>query len=191
MAGSINHLRLSVIDAFSVDPASDDDFIAGWERARELLVARGACREMVLYRALRRDVELRFVSFARVPSRGAWEQALSDPAQAAFATSLYELAREHGMHGIEGGVLLIAPVSPPDDEHERMLEDWGRARVVLEEQRGYLGSRLYRSVGPADFLFVELARWSSPLMFARGLQRPDLQRATNYSQAALYQVVRD
>jgi hypothetical protein len=191
MAGSINHLRLSVIDAFSVDPASDDDFIADWDRARELLVAGGACREMVLHRALRRDVELRFVSFARVPSRGAWEQAVSDPAQAAFAASLYELTCEHGTHRIEGGVLLVAPVSPPDDEHDRMLEDWRRARAVLDEQRGYLGSRLYSSLGPADFRFVELARWSSPLMFARALQRPELQRATNYSQAALYQVVRD
>ena len=32
--------------------------------------------------------------------------------------------------------------------------------------------RLHRASGAAEFRFVNVARWSSPLMFARALDRP-------------------
>jgi hypothetical protein len=63
---------------------------------------------------------------------------------------------------------------------------------VLAQQRGYLGTRLHRSVGPADFRFVDITRWSSPLMFARAREEPDFQQAAqalpSASRPALYQV---
>ena len=76
-----------------------------------------------------------------------------------------------------------------------MLAGWDRARELLARQRGYLGARLHRSIGPADFRFVDIARWSSPLMFARALKLPDVHDAVRAmpfrSHPALYQVMRD
>ncbi|HKR97870.1 MAG TPA: antibiotic biosynthesis monooxygenase [Candidatus Dormibacteraeota bacterium] len=66
---------------------------------------------------------------------------------------------------------------------------------MLAEQPGYLGTRLHRSVGPADFRFVNIARWSSPLAFTKAVQRPGFQEAAAAmscaSHPALYQVIRD
>ena len=180
---------LTLVDTFDVIPAADDGFIADWERARELLLAGDACREMVLHRALRRDVDPRFVSLARVLSRPALEAVISDPAYPGLATSLYEVVREHGTPGVEGGVVLVDPITSPDGEDERLLEDWDRSRAVLGEQQGYLGTRLHRRVGSSGFRFVDIARWSSPLMFARALRRSEFQQGTRYSQGALYQPV--
>src|SRR3954452_7406717 len=61
----------------------------------------------------------------------------------------YELVREDGSPDVEGGVVLVhACDAPPDD--------------LPAGRRGYLGSRLYRRLDGAGF--VEVARWSSPLM---------------------------
>jgi heme-degrading monooxygenase HmoA len=178
---------LTLVDTFAVDPAADAGFIADWERARELLRAGGACREMVLHRALRRDVDPRFVSLARLLSRPALEAIISDTAYPGLATTLYEVVREHGTPGIEGGVVLFDPIMSPAGADERLLAEWQRSRAVLGEQQGYLGTRLYRRVGPSGFRFVDIARWSSPLMFARALRRPEFRQGTRCSQAALYQ----
>jgi hypothetical protein len=115
----------------------------------------------VLYRALRPDVAFRFVSVAEGDG--------------------YEVVREDGGGGwdrIPGGVVLIDPFEVPAGEDDAFLAGWDAARGVLAEQQGYLGARLYRATGPADFRFVDLARWSSPLM---------VQRAA--AKGALYQPV--
>ena len=81
------------------------------------------------------------------------------------------------------------------ERRQRFLAGWERARHAIAEQRGYLGTRLHRSVGATDLRFVNLARWSSPLMFARALQQPEVQQASadlRYAaHPALYTVVRD
>jgi heme oxygenase (mycobilin-producing) len=193
-------MPVTLINAFEVPPDADDGFIAGWERGREFLAARGAFDTTALHRALRSDVDFRFVNVARVDSPEAWEKAVSDPAfpgaNMPFRAhrALYEAVREDGTPDVEGGVVLVNPFEVPDGEDERFLAGWERARELLAQQRGYLGTRLHRSVGPADFRFVNIARWSSPLMFARALARPDFQRAAQAmpfsSHPALYQVVR-
>jgi hypothetical protein len=192
---------LTLINAFEVPPDADDAFVAGWERAGDFLAAKDAYQATALHRALRPDVDFRFVNVARVESPQAWKEAVSDPAfpgqKLPFRThaSLYEVVREDGTPDIEGGVVLINPLEVPDDQDERFLASWDRARDVLAQQRGYLGTRLHRSVGPAGFRFVDIARWSSPLMFARALGRPEFQEAAQAmpfpSHPALYQVVRD
>jgi hypothetical protein len=104
----------------------------------------------VLYRALRPDVDFRFVSVAEGDG--------------------YEVVREDragGWDRIPGGVLLIDPFEVPAGEDDAFLAGWDDARAVLAEQQGYLGARLYRATGPAHFRFVDLARWSSPLMVQR------------------------
>jgi heme-degrading monooxygenase HmoA len=117
-----------------------------------------------LFRALRSDVRFRFVAVEPVDSPQDQE-------------NVYDVVREHGTPDVEGGVVMISPFEVPDDEDERLLARWDGARAVLERQRGYLGARLHRSVGPADFRFVDIARWSSPLMVARARNEPSFQQA--------------
>ena len=191
---------LTLINPFEVAPDADEAFVAGWRRAGALLATSGAYRAAALHRALRADVDFRFVDVARVDSPQAWREAISDPAFAGAKPpfpahpGLYEVVREVGTPDIEGGVVLIAPFEVPEDQDEQFLAGWEPARDVLEQQRGYLGTRLYRRVGPAGFRFVDVARWSSPLMFARALRTPDVQQAAQAvrcsSHPALYQVMR-
>ena len=91
------------------------------------------------------------------------------------------------------GVTLINPFEVPAGEEEPFVAGWDRARAALADQRGYLGTRLHRSVDESDFRFVNVARWSSPLMFARATQRPEFREAAVASRfpghPALYSVV--
>jgi heme-degrading monooxygenase HmoA len=187
----------TLINAFEVPPDADDAFVAGWERAREFLAARGAYEETALHAALRPDVDFRFVNVARVASAEVWTDAVSDPgfpgAKLPFPAhpGLYEVVREDAAPDREGGVVLINPFEVPADADERFLAGWERAREALAPQRGYLGTRLHRSLGPADFRFVNVARWSSPLMFAKALEQPEFQQAAQAmpfrAHPALYQ----
>jgi heme-degrading monooxygenase HmoA len=168
----------SHITAFEVVPDHDDAFVAAWERAG---------RTAVLHRALRADVEFRFVDVGREGVAA----GMPFPAHA----GRYEVVREDGTPDVAGGVVLINPFEVAQEDDERFLAGWDRARAALAQQRGYLGTRLHRSVGAADFRFVNVARWSSPLMFARALQRPEFAQAAAAmpfpSHPALYQVVRE
>jgi heme-degrading monooxygenase HmoA len=103
--------------------------------------------------------------------------------------------REVGTPDSEGGVAIIDLFEVPDNEDERFLAGWGQLRAALAQQRGYLGTRLHRSIAPADFRFVDVTRWSSPLMFARALKLADVRDAIDAmpfrSHRALYLVVGD
>ena len=59
----------------------------------------------------------------------------------------------------------------------RLGEGWERVRALLAARQGYLGSRLYRSPEPTGCRFVAVVRWSSPLMYARALQQPEITDA--------------
>ena len=184
---------VSLINAYEVTPDDDDAFVAGWERVRDLLAAKGGYQATALHRALRPDVDLRFVDVARVDSPDTASPGAELPYRA--HPGVYEVAREDGTPDIQGGVVLINPFEVPDEDDERFVAGWDRAREAMMRQQGYLGTRLHRSVGPADFRFVNVARWSSPLMFARALKRRDFQQAAQSmpfaSHPALYQIVRE
>jgi heme-degrading monooxygenase HmoA len=134
------------IDLFRVPPGEDDEFLAHWDGPG------------VLYRALREDVDFRFVALG------------GDGAE-------YEVIREDGTDQVEGGVTLINAFEVPDGEDDGFLAGWDAARATLAEQQGYLGTRLHHALGAAEFRFVNVARWSSPLMFARALDRPAFREA--------------
>jgi len=176
----------------------DDAFIAGWERGRADLLAQHRVADVALYRALRPDVAHRFVEIVGAGSREDGRAAIDALGGAvAFAAhpGLYEVVAEEGdPGGADGGVLLIEPVDVPPDADEAFESAWAAARAVLSAQRGHLGARLYRSLGPADFRFVGLARWSSPLMVARASADPAVQEAMAAmpfaSQTAIHQLVR-
>jgi heme-degrading monooxygenase HmoA len=78
---------------------------------------------------------------------------------------------------VEGGVVLVEPFEVPDGADEPFLDAWERLRAARAQQRGYLGSRLYRRAGSAELRFVDVTRWSSPLMFARALKLPAVEEA--------------
>jgi hypothetical protein len=159
-----------LIAVFELPPDADEAFISEWEHARD----RSALATTALHRALRSDVPLRFVEVARVESTDAEIPALPSPAHAA----LYEVVHEHGDIDGAGGVLLVDPFEVPAGEDEDFLAGWERVRELFAARQGYLGTRLHRSVGPAGFRFVAIVRWSSPLMFARTLQQPEVEAAT-------------
>jgi heme oxygenase (mycobilin-producing) len=165
---------MRLINLFDVSPDDDEAFLAAWESER---VAGG-----VLLRALRADADFRFVEIAAV-----------EAGAAAAGGGLYEVVHEEGAPDGAEGVTLVNPFEVPAGEDERFVAGWERARAALADQRGYLGTRLHRSAGAADFRFVNVARWSSPLMFARATQRPEFRAAgtdlTYPAHPALYSVL--
>ena len=189
-----------LVNAFEVPAEADEPFIAGWERARDFLATKHGFAATALHRALREDADFRFVNVARVDSPEAWREAISDPAfpggQMPFKAhpSLYEVVHEDGMPNGSEGVVLINPFEVPADADEEFLEGWHRARELLAAQDGYLGTRLHRSLGPADFRFVNLARWSKPSSFAKAIEQREFQQTAAAmpfaSYPALYEVIR-
>ena len=192
---------VTLINAFEVPPEADEPFVGGWERARDFLATREAFSATALHRALREDVEFRFVNVARVESPQAWREAISAPAfpggKMPFRAhpGLYEVMYEDGEPDGTEGVVLINAFEVPPEADEPFLAGWERARALLAARRGYLGTRLHRSIAPADFRFVNIARWSSPLMFSQAIEQPEFREAAGAlpfpSHPALYQVVRD
>ena len=192
---------VTLINAFEVPREADEPFIAGWERARDFLAAREGFSHTALHRALRADAAFRFVNVARVDSPESWKRAIADPAfpggKMPFAAhpGLYEVVHADGTPDGTDGVILINAFEVPADDDERFVTGWHRARDLLANQPGYLGTRLHRSLGPADFRFVNIARWSSPLAFAKAVEQPAFQEAAAAmpfaSHPALYQVIRD
>jgi hypothetical protein len=134
---------VTLIELFEVPPEADEAFLADWRAARA-----GA----TLYRALRDDVPVRFVSIA--PDGGS-----------------FELVHEDGAVFAAGGVTLIDPIDISAAAEPEFLRVWHETRAATARHRGYLGTRLYRS----GTRFITIARWSSPLMIARALSsRPAL-----------------
>jgi heme-degrading monooxygenase HmoA len=192
---------VTLITAFEVPPEADEPFIAGWERARDFLAARDGFSRTALHQALRADAALRFVNVARVDSPQTWRRAIADPAFPGGAMpfpahpGLYEIVHEDGTVDAAGGAVLINAFEVPPDADDEFLVGWSRARDALAGQPGYLGTRLHRSLGPADFRFVNIARWSSPLAFARAVGQPGFQQLSAAmpftARPALYRVIRD
>jgi hypothetical protein len=157
--------------------------------ADEAFLAAHDVGATTLLRALRDDVAYRFVAVARdeapalVPPEGRFE---AHPGR-------YEVVHEDGALDGAGGVILINPFKVPDDADDAFLDGWHPARVFLTGQPGYLGTRLHRSLGAADFRFVNFARWSSPLAFTRAVGQEEFRRVSGLSafpsHPALYEIV--
>ena len=145
-----------MICLFEVPPEADAEFLAECGRAP------GGAK---LYRALRSDVDFRFVAVGPAPVAD-----LPFPSHPAH----YEVVHEEGDVDGRGGTVLINPLGAPAD-----------TRDTFAGQPGFLGTRLYRATDPGtEFRYIEVARWSSPLMFARAAKR-----IAYPGQPALYEVV--
>ena len=102
--------------------------------------------EAILYRALRSDVEFRFVAIG--------------------PGGEYEVVHEEGAVDQTGGTVHIRPFEVPPEDDDEFIAAWHEAQEARAGAQGFLGTRLYRAA-VAEFRFVEIARWSSPLMVAR------------------------
>lgn len=160
------------ITAFVVPPDADERFLASWPGSQG-----------TLHRALRDDAAFRFVVI------GAANPSTAFPARG----GRYGVRHEDGTPDGRDGVIEVCPYEVPEHDAERFVTGWGRVRALLAAERGYLGTRLHEAVDDAAFRFVDVARWSSPLMVSRARGRPEVQEAasalTFRSHAALYQVV--
>jgi hypothetical protein len=189
MAGRAD--SVTAITPFEVPPDADESFLAGWQRARDDLAARGGLVTTALHRALRPDVAFRFVDIVRLASADAWRDA-----DLPFAShpALYEVVHAEGSLDDAGGVIVIEAFEVPPDADEQFVAGWAALCALLAERRGHLGARLHRSLGPARFRYVGVARWSSPLMVSRAAAEPDVAQAAALgfaAQTAVYQVIRD
>jgi heme-degrading monooxygenase HmoA len=177
-------LAMTAITLFEVPPAADEAFVASWERAR------GAGAATALHRALREDVDFRFVDVA--PAAPDLDPGSEIPFPSHPA--LYETVHEDGAPDGAEGVVLIDAFEVPPGADAAFAAGWERARAVLAAHPGYLGTRLHRSRGEAAFRFVAVARWSSPLPFSKAVARPEFREASGAlgfaSHPALYLVIR-
>jgi heme-degrading monooxygenase HmoA len=92
-------------------------------------------------------------------------------------------------------VVLINPFEVPDGKEEEFLRGWEAARDFMQRQKGYVATRLHRSLDPtARFRFINVAEWESPAAFHAALTHPDfvrLRAATPFVHyPSLYEVAR-
>ena len=199
---TVESVAVTLINLFEVPPDADEAFIAGWERTRDFLAAREGYVATALHRSLVPEADFRFVNVSPLGSADEWRAAVADPAfpgrEMPFTAhpALYEVAAEDPPPEDEsGGVVLINAFEVPAGEDPAFVPGWERARDALRGQRGYLGTRLYRSLQrDADFRFVHVAPWESVEAFGAALGRPEFRAAaqamSHRAHPALYEVVR-
>lgn len=70
---------LVLINAFEVPPDADDEFIRGWEAARDYLQTQPGYVDTALHRAISPDADFRFVNVARWESPQHFQAAIQSP----------------------------------------------------------------------------------------------------------------
>jgi heme oxygenase (mycobilin-producing) len=191
-----------LINLFEVPPGADEGFIAGWERARDILAAQDGYRSTALHRSLGADAEFRFVNVAEWASPAAFQAATGHPdfpgRDLPFPAhpGLYQVVAEDPPPGeAPGGVVLINAFEVPPDNDHAFLAAWEASRTFLATQPGYLATRLHRSLSPeADFRFVNIGRYASPQAFQTAIGQPEFRQAAaaiqHSAHPGLYEVVR-
>jgi heme-degrading monooxygenase HmoA len=92
-------------------------------------------------------------------------------------------------------VVLINPFEVPPGQEEEFLQGWETVRDFMQRQKGYVSTRLHRSLDPtARFRFANVAEWESAADFQAVLRHPEfvqLRNATPFAHyPALYEVIR-
>ena len=92
-------------------------------------------------------------------------------------------------------VVLINPFEVPEGKEEEFLTGWEAARDFMQRQKGYVSTRLHRSLDPkARFRFINVAEWATAADFQAALNHPDfvkLRAATPFAHyPSLYEVIR-
>jgi heme-degrading monooxygenase HmoA len=92
-------------------------------------------------------------------------------------------------------VVLINPFEVPEGKDEAFLAGWEAARAFMERQKGYVSTRLHRSLDPkARFRFINVAEWETAEDFQTVLNHPEfvkLREATPFAHfPSVYEVIR-
>ena len=100
------------------------------------------------------------------------------------------------MSATSAPVTLINPFEIPTDRVEDCIAYWERARDFMQEQPGYLSTRLHRALTPdARFPLINVAEWASPADFEAAITDPRFvaltkpERGTFPHHPALYTVI--
>jgi heme oxygenase (mycobilin-producing) len=191
-----------LINLFEVPPGADEEFLAGWQRARDFLAAQDGYRSTALHRSLGGEAEFRFVNVAEWDSPAAFRAATGQPdfpgRELPFPghAGLYQVVAEDPPPGEDpGGVVLVNAFEVPPASDDAFLAGWEASRRVLHAQPGYLATRLHRSLSPeVDFRFVNIGRYTSPQAFQAAVGHPEFRQAAaaiqHRAHPALYEVVR-
>lgn len=116
------------------------------------------------------------LSFPEAPPAGPHLRALRADVDHPFVVlgegEPYAIVRDQGDVDGSGGVLFVNPFEVPPTADASFLAAWDAVRPHLEARHGFLGRRMHRAEGEARYRFVNLGRWSSPLMYARAMDDP-------------------
>src|ERR1044072_6790807 len=89
-----------LINAFEVPEGQDEQFLASWERSRDVLRTQPGYLSTTLHRSLAPDVDFRYVNVARWESAAAFRttppqpDCPRQPPPSRFHAALYEVVRE-------------------------------------------------------------------------------------------------
>ena len=94
-------------------------------------------------------------------------------------------------------VVLINTFAVDESSEEVTLEYWEAARDILEQQPGYISTKLHRSLNDdATYRFINVAQWESEAMFKSAIatmrkELPPMMIQGVSADPALYQIIRD
>lgn len=77
----------------------------------------------------------------------------------------------------ESEVVLINPFTVEPQNVEGFLKGWGVAADYLKKQRGFISTKLHRSLNPdSTFQFINIAIWESPQAFKAAVSTPTFRQ---------------
>ncbi|WP_420833803.1 antibiotic biosynthesis monooxygenase family protein [Vibrio pelagius] len=94
-------------------------------------------------------------------------------------------------------VVLINTFAVDAASEEVALEYWEAARDILEQQPGYISTKLHRSLDDdATYRFINVAQWESEVMFKNAIanmrkELPPIMMKGVSADPNLYRIVRD
>jgi heme oxygenase (mycobilin-producing) len=90
-----------LINCFEVPPDRDDQFLALWKEADELLRGRAGYRTTRLHKAVGPQARFRWVNIAELESVETWQSVVSSPEFGAIAAQMAEFHPSPGLYAVE------------------------------------------------------------------------------------------
>jgi hypothetical protein len=90
-----------LINCFEVDREDEEEFLALWGEADELLRARNAYRVTRLHKALAPDARFRFINVAELPSVETWQAAVQTPEFGAIGAKMARFHPTPGLYSVQ------------------------------------------------------------------------------------------
>ncbi len=101
----------TLINVFQVPLGQDDEFLALWEEANEMLQSAAGYSSTRLHRALQPEAKFRYINVAQIDSVESWRGVVSSAefvsisarmAKFEPAPALFTVVREHDLRGVAG-----------------------------------------------------------------------------------------